>query len=75
MFAVKINDPWMEEQLTQMSKAQKRSRSSIAREILAKKLEDTEDYVAATAVMADIKAGRTKVISHEEFWAKHDLAD
>lgn len=75
MLAVKINDPYTEKYLANLARAQGTSRQNIVRAMINKQIEDAEDYQAAVAAAADLKTGRSKVISHEELWGKLGLAD
>ena len=73
MLATVIKDKYVNQMLRKQSRIQKKSPSTIARDILLKQLEDAEDYAAAMAVMADIKSGKTTVISSEEMWRRLEL--
>ena len=73
MLAIKINDPWIEQRLAGIAKQQHKRRQTVVRDMLLKQIEDAEDYAVATAVMADIEAGRTTVISSEEMWRRLEL--
>jgi RHH-type rel operon transcriptional repressor/antitoxin RelB len=75
MLAVKINDPLLEKHLAAEARHQGKSRSALAREAIDHYLEDLEDYRDAVAVMADIRSGRTAVISSEEMERRLALAD
>jgi predicted DNA-binding protein len=75
MFAVKINDPWMEERLTRMAREQKKSRPTIARQMLAKQLEDAEDYAAAVAADERLASGECVARPISELWRELGLDD
>ncbi len=75
MLAVKINDPWLEEHLKFESKNLGKSRSALVREALDRYLEDLEDYRDAVSAMADIKSGKSQVISSAEMDRRLDLAN
>ena len=74
MLAVKINDPWIEEHLTVVAKANGKSPEEFVMDTIAEYLEDLEDYEECERRMADIRSGKTKTISSVEMERRLGLA-
>ena len=75
MIAVKINDPAMGKVLAEIAKQQNTSRQAIVRAMIAKQLEDRDDYRAAVLATQSIASGKSKIFSSEEMWGRLGLAD
>lgn len=56
MLAIKINDPVIEQELTEMAEEMHTSRQAIVRAMIAKQLEDRDDYRAAVEAKKDSRA-------------------
>ena len=74
MLAVKINDPWIEEHLAAVAKTHGKSPEEFVMDKIAEYLEDLEDYEECERRMADIRSGKSQVISSQEMERRLDLA-
>lgn len=75
MLAIKINDPYIEKELTNMAKKQHISRQAVVRSMITKQLEDAEDYAAAAAAKHRLESGESTTISAGEMWRRLGLDD
>jgi len=62
----------MEQRLSELASQTGRKKSFYIKEALMNYLEDLEDIYYAEKTLVDIKAGRERVLSSEEFWNDMD---
>jgi RHH-type transcriptional regulator, rel operon repressor / antitoxin RelB len=74
MLAVRLPED-LEARLDKVVKESGRSKSWFAREAIAERIADWEDYLLAEKRIADIKSGKSKTVSLEEVMARLGMED
>ena len=74
MLAVRLPEE-LEARLNKIVKESGRSKSWFAREAIAERIADWEDYILAEKRMAEIKSGKSKTVSLESVMARLGLED
>ncbi len=67
MISVRIDDEF-ERRLDFLAQQTGRSKSFYVREAIISKIEEFEDIYLSEIVLNNIKSGKEKLISHEDFW-------